>query len=72
MANDSQGGNGFSWFLAGLGIGSLLGVLYAPKAGQDTRDELVASALGSREYLRDRSQHASRVAGSMSSVARTR
>ena len=63
MANDSQGGNGFSWFLAGLGIGSLLGVLYAPKAGQDTRDELVAGALGSREYLRDRSQHAGRVAG---------
>jgi gas vesicle protein len=59
MASDSQGGSGFSWFLAGLGIGSLLGVLYAPKAGQDTREELVANALGSR----DRSREASRAAG---------
>jgi gas vesicle protein len=63
MANDAQGGSGFSWFLAGLGIGSLLGVLYAPKAGQDTREELVANALGSREYLRDRSREAGRAAG---------
>ncbi len=63
MASDSQGGSGFSWFLAGLGIGSLLGVLYAPKAGQDTREELVSNALGSREYLRDRSREAGRAAG---------
>ena len=63
MASESQGGSGFSWFLAGLGIGSLLGVLYAPKAGQDTRDELVASAMGSREYLRERSREVSRTAG---------
>jgi gas vesicle protein len=63
MASDSQGGSGFSWFLAGLGIGSLLGVLYAPKSGQETRDEIVANALGSREYLRDRSREVGRTAG---------
>lgn len=63
MANNTQGGSGFSWFLAGLGLGSLLGVLYAPKAGQDTRDELLASAMGSREYVRDRSREAGRLAG---------
>ncbi len=48
--------SGFSWFLAGLGIGSLLGVLYAPKAGQETRGELVAGALGQTEYLKQRSR----------------
>ena len=53
--SDSNG-SGFSWFLAGLGIGSLLGVLYAPKSGQDTREELVAGALGRTEYLKQRSR----------------
>ena len=49
-------GSGFSWFLAGLGIGSLIGVLYAPKSGQETRDELVAGALGKTEYIKQRSR----------------
>jgi gas vesicle protein len=49
-------GSGFSWFLAGLGIGSLLGVLYAPKAGQATREELVAGALGRTEYIKQRTR----------------
>jgi gas vesicle protein len=62
MANDN-GSSAFSWFLAGLGLGSLLGVLYAPRAGYETREELVASALGSGEYLRQRSREAQRTAG---------
>jgi gas vesicle protein len=45
--NDSTGG--FGWFLAGLGIGALVGVLYAPKSGKETREELVASALDAKE-----------------------
>ena len=63
MARDSSGGSGFSWFLAGLGLGSLLGVLYAPRAGAETREELVATALGSGDYLKQRSQQATRAAG---------
>jgi gas vesicle protein len=63
MASETRGGNGFSWFLAGLGLGSLLGVLYAPKAGDETREELLASALGQKEYLRQRSQYAAQRAG---------
>ncbi len=63
MANSSNGSSGFSWFLAGLGLGSLLGVLYAPRAGQETRDELVSTALGSTEYVRQRSRDVQRNAG---------
>ena len=48
MADDS-GSSSFGWFLAGLGIGALVGVLYAPKSGRETRDELVAGALDARE-----------------------
>jgi gas vesicle protein len=32
------------WFLAGLGIGTAVGVLYAPKAGRETRDSLLSAA----------------------------
>jgi gas vesicle protein len=61
MAENS--GNSFSWFLSGLGIGALIGVLYAPKSGQETRDELVANALGSKEYLKQRSREVSSQVG---------
>ena len=63
MSNSSSGGSGFSWFLAGLGLGSLLGVLYAPRAGQETREELVSTALGSTEYVRQRSRDVQKNAG---------
>src|SRR6266853_3951247 len=43
--NNENGISGLGWFLAGLGIGALAGVLYAPKAGKETREDLVASAL---------------------------
>ena len=44
-----DGSSSFGWFVAGLGIGALVGVLYAPKAGRDTRDDLVAGALEARD-----------------------
>jgi gas vesicle protein len=46
--NDSNVG-GLGWFLAGLGVGALIGVLYAPKAGKETRDDIVAGALDAKE-----------------------
>ena len=49
MAQNESGSSSFGWFLAGLGIGALVGVLYAPKSGAETRDELVANALEARE-----------------------
>jgi hypothetical protein len=44
MADNDNGVSGLGWFLAGLGLGALVGVLYAPKAGKETREDLVASA----------------------------
>ena len=50
MADQDNGGvGGFGWFLAGLGIGALVGVLYAPKSGKETREELVARSLEARD-----------------------
>ena len=44
MADNEGGASGLGWFLAGLGIGTLLGVLYAPKAGKETREDIANSA----------------------------
>ena len=63
MSNEGNGGSGFSWFLAGLGLGSLLGVLYAPRPGEQTREELLAGALGTRERARQRGLEVTRTAG---------
>ena len=49
MSDNDNGISGFGWFLAGLGVGALVGVLYAPKAGKETREDLVASALDARD-----------------------
>jgi gas vesicle protein len=56
MADQDSGG--FVWFLAGLGLGGLLGVLYAPRAGSETREELRARAEQGREYVRSRAREA--------------
>jgi gas vesicle protein len=51
--NDS---NNIGWFLAGLGLGALVGVLYAPKSGKETRDTILQSANEGRDYLNQRGQ----------------
>lgn len=57
MSEEKQS-SGFSWFLAGLGIGALIGVLYAPKAGKETREGLMTSAREGTEYLKQRGREA--------------
>ena len=51
-------GNSFVWFLAGLGLGALAGVLYAPRSGAETRDVLRARAEEGKEYVRNRAREA--------------
>jgi len=49
-------GNSFLWFLAGLGVGALVGVLYAPRSGSETREQILARAEEGREYVRGRAR----------------
>lgn len=51
-------GNGFMWFLAGLGLGALVGVLYAPRSGRETREQILHSAEEGREWARERAREA--------------
>jgi gas vesicle protein len=56
MADESCSGSGILWFLAGIGIGTAVGVLYAPKAGRDTRDSLRSAAEEGRERVQEQAR----------------
>lgn len=43
-------GSKVSFFLVGLGIGALVGILFAPKSGEETREYLSSKADEGREY----------------------
>ncbi len=57
MAEDSKS-YGLAWFLAGLGVGALVGILFAPKSGKETREDIAQGAREGTEYLRARSREA--------------
>lgn len=57
MAEDDKV-QGLAWFIAGLGVGALIGILYAPKSGRETREELAQGAREGTEYLRVRTRQA--------------
>ena len=48
---EDNGGAKFLYFLAGLGIGAVVGILFAPQSGQQTRDMIADRAEESRDYL---------------------
>ena len=48
--------NSFLWFLAGLGIGAAVGILYAPKSGRETREQILQAAEDSREAVSTRAR----------------
>jgi gas vesicle protein len=56
--SDRDSGNNFMWFLAGLGFGALMGVLYAPRSGRETREAIRNSAQEGSEYLKTRGREA--------------
>ena len=50
--------NSFLWFLAGLGFGAIAGILYAPRAGSETREALRSKAEEGRDFVRERARQA--------------
>ncbi len=46
------------WFVAGLTLGALLGVLFAPKSGRETREEIAQGAREGRDFVAERSRQA--------------
>jgi gas vesicle protein len=50
MSDDNS--NGFLWFVAGLGLGALGAILYAPHSGVETRKALRSKAEQGEDHLR--------------------
>ncbi len=42
-----------TWFLAGMGVGAAVALLYAPQSGKETRRMIGRGAERSKEYLED-------------------
>lgn len=45
-----------SYFLVGLGIGALVGILFAPKSGEETREYLTSKADEGRDYAQKKAR----------------
>lgn len=48
--------SGFGYFLLGLGIGVAAGILWAPRAGEETRQLLADKAGEGADYVKNRAQ----------------
>jgi gas vesicle protein len=66
---DNDGG-GILWFLAGLGIGAALGILYAPKTGEETRQQILDAAGQGRDVVKERARQAREQAGTWADKGR--
>jgi gas vesicle protein len=50
--SEENGGSKVGFFLAGLGIGAVLALLFAPRSGQETRDMIAQKAGEGRDYVK--------------------
>lgn len=58
-------GSKFSYFAFGLGLGLAVGVLFAPKSGEETREYIRSKADEGKDFLRQRSEELRGQAGDL-------
>ncbi|MBI1941914.1 MAG: YtxH domain-containing protein [Acidobacteria bacterium] len=49
--SENNSGSNIAFFLAGLGIGAVLALLFAPKSGKETREYIAQKAEESKDYM---------------------
>ena len=62
--------NNVGWFLAGVGLGAVAGIFYAPKSGQELRADILRSVDQSRDSLAARGREAREVINSWVDTAK--
>lgn len=60
--SDENGSSKLGFFLAGLGIGAILALLFAPKTGKETRDFFAQKAEEGKDYVTAKSRELRRQA----------
>lgn len=65
MGANGDGGGGVGRVLFGLGVGAAVALLYAPKAGDETREDLLHRANDSKDYLKRRGDELRKSAGDL-------
>ena len=48
---DDKGGSNIAFFLAGLGLGALAALLFAPRSGEETREYIAQKASEGKDYV---------------------
>ncbi len=51
---EHNGGSKFAFFMAGMGIGAILALLFAPRSGKETRDYIAQKAEEGRDFMSTR------------------
>jgi len=54
MSEEGNGASNFGFFLAGLGMGAILALLFAPRSGKETREYIAGKAEEGRDYVKAR------------------
>jgi len=54
--SEDNGGSQVGFFLAGLGIGAVIALLFAPRSGKETRDFIVQKAEEGRDFVVTKSE----------------
>jgi len=54
--SEENGGAKVGFFLAGLGIGAVIALLFAPRSGKETRDMIVQKAEEGRDFVKTKGE----------------
>ena len=54
--SEDNGGSMLGVFLAGLGIGAVVALLFAPRSGKETRDYIVQKTEEGKEFVRSKGE----------------
>ena len=56
MSEEGNGATNFGFFLAGLGMGAILALLFAPRSGKETREYIAGKAEEGRDYVKTKTE----------------
>jgi len=56
MSEENNGGSQVGFFLAGLGIGAVIALLFAPRSGKETRDMILQKAEDSADFVKTKGE----------------